>query len=205
MATTPISNLSTASQPWGRDVEDRLKTLENTVNRLDINSNAAITQLNSIINSNDLSTTKFTGAVQALSDAKVYSGVDPARPSGATNAIVTLTFQKPSWATTANVIASGEIGAFGSQPNSETIAGYVRIDIDGTRPKDTNTAGVDSEYYKIISNNGTTQGLTYVPMFFARTFVCNSSYITTSMLFDKNATVWSTFTASINAIVYWTA
>jgi hypothetical protein len=204
MATTPTSNLSTASQPWGRDVEDRLKTLENTVNRLDINSNAAITQLNSIINSNDLSATKFTGAVQALSDAKVYTGVDPARPSGATNAVITLTFQKPSWATTANVIASGEIGALGSQINSETISGYVHIDIDGTRPKDTNTAGIDYEYYKAISNNGNTM-INYVPMFFARTFVCNSSYFTVSMLFDKNATVWSTFTASINAIVYWTA
>jgi hypothetical protein len=205
MATTPISNLSTASQPWGRDVEDRLKTLENTVNRLDINSNAAITQLNSIINSNDLSTTKFAGAVQALSNAKVYSGIDPARPTGATNAVVTLTFQKPSWATTANVIASGEIGALGSQPNSETIGGYVHIDIDGTRPRDTNApAGVEYEYYKTISNNGSTM-ITYVPMFFARTFVCNSSYYTVSMLFDKNATVWSTFTASINAIVYWTA
>lgn len=205
MATIPISNLSTASQPWGRDVEDRLKTLENTVNRLNLNSNAAITQLNSIINSNDLAATKLTGAVQALSDAKIYTGVDPARPTGATSYVVTLTFTKPAWATTANVITNGEIGALGSQPNSETIGGFVHIDIDGARPTNTNvTNGGDYEYYKAISNNGSTM-MTYVPMFFARTFVCNATTFKVSMVFEKNATSFSTFVASINAMVYWTA
>jgi hypothetical protein len=202
MTTNPNSNLATASQPWGRDVEKRLKDLENSINRLNVNSNSNITQMNSLLNNAALSVSRLNGAANSLTDIKVYEGGDPERPLIGSSKVATVNFQRPSWANTATVIAIGSISGSGSV--SDPLSGSVKIDIDGSRPlfpAGSTYAGMEYNRYILSADSKWFD----IGMQYTKTFNFVGDTFPVSIVFEKNTNgAGASYYAYITASVYWT-
>jgi hypothetical protein len=99
------SNLPSDSQPWGRDIEDRLTTVEGSLATSEVNNNARDAQLQTNINavSNSLNQVS-TSSVSQHKRQDFGDGVFYSRP-------VILSFQKPSWANTATINSVVQVDA----------------------------------------------------------------------------------------------
>jgi hypothetical protein len=116
------SNLPNDSQPWGKDIEDRLTSAESTIISNEVNNSARDAQLQTSINAVSDALVQVKTAI--ASDHKRYDfsgGSLPTRPT-------VLTFTKPIWATKATVISTVYATASAS---SLSVSGDVGLFIDG--------------------------------------------------------------------------
>ena len=137
----PSSNLSTASQPWGREVEKQITTLSTTVKSNEINNAARDTQLSSALNSLQKivstiyvpGTEQIDGAALAAATLDGATVVDGTLPAGKIQANTITADQIAT-----NYVYAGTINA--SQINAGTLTGFTiqtaasgrRVKIGGT-------------------------------------------------------------------------
>lgn len=165
----PNSNLSTASQPWGREVEKRLVNLDLTVNSNEINNTARDIQL-----SNSLSrVNSAVAATQAIINNIYVAGTEEI--NGAVLQAATLSGSKiitgtiPGTKLTANTITANEIATnyvyagtiTAGQITAGTLTGFtIRTAATGQRAE---LAGSNITFYNSTSGSpvGSISGNTY--------------------------------------------
>lgn len=186
------NNLPSDSQPWGRQVEDRIDALESLVASNEINNIARDKQLAS-------SFANLSGTINQLnnnSDSKstviLYAGGDPARPANGSLEVATVTFTKPSWATIATVVMSGNLSGYGAA--ADPLDGTIGFSVQGNLLTDS---------YKYVYSNGL--NIDY-STFSSTTLPVNVDMLSVSVVFPKNVNgAAAAFRIYMNASVFWYA
>lgn len=194
------NNLPSDSQPWGRQVEDRIDALESLVSSSNINNAARDKQLAASMDNISNTINQINSNSESKYSVSLYAGGDVERPLNGPIQVSTVSFTKPSWAKTATVIVSGNIG--GSGTSVDPLTGTMGLSI----------ANVQATYYygstanvskQVSSANGLWQD---VSMFYSRTFNPGDGPFDVSVLFTKSVNgAAAAYQAYVNATVFWYA
>ena len=211
----PASNVSREVRPWGRELEDRIRALEEAAGRTrQANDNANKTQDSSmeliarqIVQLNNASETK---------DAYLYlaPATTPDSQGDRTDYdVVTATFTKPSWATRATVFVTATIEASGTvnSPSSFT-AIYARV--DGVNSRDFVSSLAAAPLESPVYSGGVATGDRAYAIYskvaatvpFTRTLTVAGDTLDCSVRISKPSTgAGATYSAAIGATVFWFA
>ena len=209
----PASNVSREVRPWGRELEDRIRALEEAAGRTrQANDNANKTQDSSmeliarqIVQLNNASETQ-----DAYLELGPYSTPNSQAPR--TNYdVVTTTFTKPSWATRATVFATSTVTARGIKSSgSDFIEVYTRIDgVNSRNFSDSLHAPGIADVYSGATATGDlafSAGQTAISAPFTRTTAVTASTVACSVRITKAGTgTGHGYSAAIGATVFWFA
>lgn len=228
----PNSNLPNDAQPWGREVQKRVESIEATVKSNDVNNTARDRQLAASVARIDKTVTELaitqgvvSGATNDLTAVNneiaslntqinnnlvngsmtlVYAGADGAKTD---TAVARVTFTKPTWASKVTVNCTGNVDAFTTDHAGNPISGTMTVQIDGVKAQTATSISdptlTGTTVNKSISTTASNVH-TQAVQSFSRSFTTSGS-VTVELIVTKTANTLTTATyiANLVASAYW--
>lgn len=228
----PNSNLPNDAQPWGREIQKRVESIESTVKSNDVNNTARDRQLAASVARIDKAVTELaitqgivSGTTNDLTsinnelaslNAQInnnlvngsmslsYAGADGSKTDAA---VARLTFAKPSWATKVTVNCTGNVDAVTTDQSGNPISGTMTVQIDGVKAQYATSLTDPTLTGTVVNKSISTTASnvhTNAIQSFSRSFTTSGSVVV-ELIVTKTANTLTTATyiANLVASAYW--